>query len=475
MTNSLHRFSALDLQTKYRAHALSPVEVVQHLIQHAEHVQSKHNCFLAMCPEYALDQANKAEKMLMSGQHCAPLTGIPFTVKDIVNTQGLATTFGAVPMKNNIPEHDALIVKRMRDAGAILLGKTTTPEFGTAGMTESPLFGKTSNAWDASRTCGGSSGGAAVAIACGVGPLAVATDGGGSTRIPAACNGVVGIKQSIGVIPHSQVLDKFGNQTYVTPMTRTVADTALMLNAVAGGDACDPTSIGLDRQDFLASLHDRHDLKGLKFLHCQVPGGFPIDADVQRCFASTVERLKDMGAEVFPFDPSGLNVLSTWHVINHTVWLTRFKSLAEQHREQFSDIFLRQLDSARDYSAMDYQLAMNVRTQLFDRVQSLIQPNTYLVMPTLTRTALPLHQDFLGEMEIAGLSVPNIRAHWYPWTMLFNMTGHPAISIPCGFGTDGLPIGLHLVGGFRKDVELLQVSQCIEKSLGLTAFWPEGI
>ncbi len=475
MTDLLHRFSALDLQTKYRAHALSPVEVTQHLIKHAEKVQSKHNCFLAMCPEHALEQAKKAEKKLMSGQPCAPLTGIPFTVKDIVNTQGLTTTFGAVPMRNNIPEHDALIVKRMRAAGAILLGKTTTPEFGTAGMTESPLFGKTSNAWDTGRTCGGSSGGAAVAIACGVGPLAIATDGGGSTRIPAACNGVVGIKQSSGVIPHSQVLDKFGNQTYVTPMTRTVADTALMLNAVAGGDACDPTSIGLERQDFLASIHHRHDLKGLKFLHCQVPEGFPIDVDVQRCFESTLERLKDMGAEVFPFDPSGLNVLSTWHVINHTVWLTRFKTLAEQHREQFSEIFLRQLDSARHYSAMDYQLAMNVRTQLFDRVQSLIQPDTYLVMPTLTRTALPLHQNFLGEMEIAGLSVPNIRAHWYPWTMLFNMTGHPAISIPCGFGSDDLPIGLHLVGGFRKDAELLQVSQCVENSLGLTAFWPEGI
>jgi len=116
-----------------------------------------------------------------------------------------------------------------------------------------------------------------------------------------------------------------------------------------------------------------------------------------------------------------------------------------------------------------------VRSQLFDRVQSLIQPNTYLVMPTLTRTALPLHQDFLGEMEIAGQCVSNIRAHWYPWTMLFNMTGHPAISLPCGFGSDGLPIGLHVVGSFRKDTELLQVANCIESVLDLTSRWPEGL
>lgn len=475
MTDALHRLSALDLQKHYRAHTLSPVEVVQYLIEHADRIQGKHNCFLAMCPEDALAGARQAESKIMSGDSYPPLTGIPFTVKDIVNTKGVVTSFGAIPFKDNVPAQDALIVHRMKQAGAILLGKTTTPEFGTAGMTESPLFGKTSNAWNTTRTCAGSSGGAAVAIACGVGPLAVATDGGGSTRIPAACNGVVGIKQSSGVIPHSQVLDKFGNQTYVTPMTRTVSDTALMLDSVAGEDACDPTSIGLPNQSFMASLQDRHDLKGTRFLYCLIPDGFPIDPDVKSSIEFSLSLLSDLGAEVTSFDPVGMNVLSTWHVINHTVWLTRFKTLADQHRHQLSEIFLKQLDSARQYSAMDYQLAMNVRSQLFDRVQSLIQPNTYLVMPTLTRTALPLHQDFLGEMEIAGQCVSNIRAHWYPWTMLFNMTGHPAISLPCGFGSDGLPIGLHVVGSFRKDTELLRVANCIESVLDLTSRWPEGL
>jgi len=475
MPSALHRLSALDLQEHYRARTLSPVEVVQYLIEHASRVQSKHNCFLAMCPDDALTQARQAESDIMAGRRYPPLTGIPFTVKDIVNTKGVVTSFGTIQFKDNVPDQDALIVQRMKRAGAVMLGKTTTPEFGTAGMTESPLFGKTSNAWDVTRTCAGSSGGAAVAIACGVGPLAVATDGGGSTRIPAACNGVVGIKQSIGVIPHSQVLDKFGNQTYVTPMTRTVADTALMLDSVTGEDACDPTSIGLSRQQFLANLRDRSDLTGTRFLHCLVPDGFPVASEVESNFESVLSRLKELGAEVLPFDSTGMNVLTTWQVINHTVWLTRFKVLAEHHRDRFSETFLKQLDSARHYSAMDYQLAMNVRSQLFDRVQSLIQPNTFLVMPTLTRTALPLHQNFLGEMEIAGKSVSNIRAHWYPWTMLFNMTGHPAISLPCGFGSDGLPIGLHLVGQFRKDSELLQVAYCIESSLGLTKCWPEGL
>ncbi len=167
-------------------------------------------------------QAKDAERRIMSGEPLRILEGIPFTVKDIVNTKGVRTTFGAVPYKDNVPDHDAVAVARLRAAGAILIGKTTTPEFGTKCLTDSPLFGRTRNAWSRAASSGGSSGGAAVAVASGIAPLAVATDGGGSTRIPAACNGVVGLKQSNGVIPHSQVQDAFGNQTYVTPMTRTV-------------------------------------------------------------------------------------------------------------------------------------------------------------------------------------------------------------------------------------------------------------
>ena len=168
----------------------------------------------------------------MAGEPVDLLHGIPFTVKDIVNTKGVRTTFGALPYKDNVPDQDAVAVARLRAQGAILIGKTTTPEFGSKCFTDSPLFGRTRNAWSAARSSGGSSGGAAVAS--GIAPLAVATDGGGSTRIPAACNGVVGLKQSIGMIPQSQVQDAFGNQTYVTPTTRTVADTALMMQAMAG-------------------------------------------------------------------------------------------------------------------------------------------------------------------------------------------------------------------------------------------------
>lgn len=470
--NELCRLSAVELKERYRSKTLSPVEVMQAVLLRADHLNPHLNCCLTICHELALNGARQAEARIMSGQAYPPLTGIPFSAKDLINTKGIRTTYGALPFKDNVPNDDALVISRLRDAGAILFAKTTTPEFGTAGVTESPLFGKTRNAWSADRTSGGSSGGAAVAVASGIGPLALATDGGGSTRIPAACNGLVGIKQSSGIVPHSQVVDKFGNQTYVTPMTRTVADTALMLDAIAGEDECDPTSIGLRREDYYGAATRVSDLKGVKILYCLAPAGLPISDDVQTSFHKALNSLRELGAQIEPFNPAGLNVLTTWQVINHTVWLTRFKALADQYPTQLSPTFLKQLESAKKFSAIDYQEAMIARSQLYAQVQALVQPGHFLAMPTLSRTALPINIDFLGSFDIDGQSFDEIRANWYPWTMLFNMTGHPAISLSCGFGTDGLPIGLQLVGQYRKDAALLSLAAAFERSQNFTHLWP---
>ena len=471
-TIELCRLSAVELKERYRSKKLSPVEVMKAVLSRADHLNPSLNCCITICHELAMNGARLAEARIMSGQAYPPLTGIPYSAKDLINTKEIRTTYGALPFKDNVPDEDALVISRLRDAGAILFAKTTTPEFGTAGVTESPLFGKTRNAWAADRTSGGSSGGAAVAVASGIGPLALATDGGGSTRIPAACNGLVGIKQSSGIVPHSQVVDKFGNQTYVTPMTRTVADTALMLDAIAGEDECDPTSMGLRREDYYGAATRVSDLKGVKILYCLAPAGLPISDDVQTSFHKALNSLSELGAQIEPFNPAGLNVLTTWQVINHTVWLTRFKALADQYPTQLSPTFLKQLESAKKFSAIDYQEAMIARSHLYAQVQALVQPGHFLAMPTLSRTALPINIDFLGSFDIDGQSFDEIRANWYPWTMLFNMTGHPAISLPCGFGRDGLPIGLQLVGQYRKDAALLSLAAAFERSKNFTHLWP---
>jgi aspartyl-tRNA(Asn)/glutamyl-tRNA(Gln) amidotransferase subunit A len=409
----------------------------------------------------------------MSGDPVRLLEGIPFTVKDIVNTRGVRTTFGAVPYRDNVPDHDAVAVARLRAAGAILVGKTTTPEFGSKCLTDSPLFGRTRNAWSRERSCGGSSGGAAVAVASGIAPLAVATDGGGSTRIPAACNGVVGLKQSNGVIPHSQVQDAFGNQTYVTPMTRTVADTALMMQAMAGEDASDPWSIGIPATDFIGGAMPRGDLNGKKILFCLSPAGRKVSADVAAAFGAGLKTLEALGAELEEMPGDGFEVEPIWRAINHTVWRTRFERFAVEHRDELSKTFLRQLALAQSISGVDYQQAMFDRTILFRRVQALLQRADMLAMPTLSRTALPIGQDLFGTIEIDGEVFNDVRANWFPWTMPFNMTGHPAVSIPCGFGADGLPIGLQLVGRFRGDAELLRVCALFETAQNSLGRWPD--
>ncbi len=442
------------------------------MLSRAEELQPELNCFITLCTEQALVQAHVAERQVMAGEPLGLLHGIPLTIKDIVNTKDVRTTFGAVPYRDNVPTEDAVAAARLREAGAILIGKTTTPEFGSKCLTDSPLFGRTRNAWSAARTSGGSSGGAAVAVASGIGPLAVATDGGGSTRIPAACNGVVGLKQSNGVIPHSQVQDAFGNQTYVTPMTRTVADTALMMQAMAGEDGSDPWSIGLPVPDFIAAAVPGGDLRGRRILFCLSPPGKPVAADVAESFRKSLDRLAALGAELEESSGEGFDVEPIWRAINHTVWRTRFAPLAEKHRDELSEAFLKQLALASNVSAVAYQEAMFARTALFRRVQGLFARADWLATPTLTRTALPIDQDLFASIEIDGQRFDNLRPHWFPWTMPFNMTGHPAISLPCGFDREGLPIGLQLVGRFRADAELLRIAALFEASHDLLGRWP---
>jgi aspartyl-tRNA(Asn)/glutamyl-tRNA(Gln) amidotransferase subunit A len=473
MSDDLCLLSAAELRRRIGGKEISPLEVASAVLARAERLQPDLNCFITLCPDQALIQAKAAERRIMSGEPLRLLEGIPLTVKDIVNTRDVRTTFGAIPYADNVPDHDAVAVARLRAAGAILIGKTTTPEFGTKCLTDSPLFGRTRNAWSRERSSGGSSGGAAVAVASGIAPLAVATDGGGSTRIPAACNGVVGLKQSNGVIPHSQVQDAFGNQTYVTPMTRTVADTALMMQVMAGEDASDPWSIGIPATDYIGEALPRGDLRGKKVLFCLAPPGRKASADVAAAFSASLKTLETLGAELEEMQGDGFDVEPIWRAINHTVWRTRFERLAAEHQDQLSETFLKQLALAQKVSGADYQQAMFDRTTLFRRVQSALQRVDMLAMPTLSRTALPIEQDLFGTIDIDGEVFDDVRPNWFPWTMPFNMTGHPAVSIPCGFGADGLPIGLQLVGRFRGDAELLRACALFELAQNSLDRWPD--
>jgi len=471
--SALTRLSAAELRTRIAARNLSPVEVTEAVLACAEALQPELNCFITLAPEQARAAARKAEDAVMRGEPLGLLHGIPFAAKDLVNTAGVRTTFGSLLHADTVPKEDAVCAARLKQAGAILFGKTTTPEFGHKALTDAPLFGRTRNAWSAAHTSGGSSGGAAVAVAAGIGPIGIATDGGGSTRIPAAANGMVGLKQSNGVIPHSQVADAFGNYTYVTPMTRTVMDTALMLQAMAGPHPSDPWSIGVAPQDYLAAARAEGDLKGTRILYSATLGNTVVARDVRAAFEQALVRLRDLGAELVELSEALPDMEPVWKVINHTTWRARFDEMIRRDGNRLSPSLVRQVAMAADWSGADYQRAMFQRSDLFRMVQRWFETADYLVTPTLSRTALSIEQDLFEPIQIDGVEVGELRRNWFPYTMPFNITGHPALSLCCGYDTEGLPIGLQIVGRFRDEASVLRAAALYEASEAWLDRWPD--
>jgi aspartyl-tRNA(Asn)/glutamyl-tRNA(Gln) amidotransferase subunit A len=461
-TEDLSYMPAHALARAIRERRVSPVEVVRTVLDRAHRSQPALNAFITLCPEQALAAAHKAEAAAMRGEAAGPLSGVPFSVKDLVNTAGVRTTYGSLIFEHHVPEADAVAVARLKAAGAILVGKTTTPEFGQKGLTEAPLFGRTRNAWRADRTSGGSSGGAAVALACGLGPLAVGTDGGGSTRIPAACNGVVGLKQSLGVVPHDRAEDAFGNISCITPMARTVADTALMLDAMAGPHASDPHTLNRVRPGYYAAATAGGDLAGLKVAWRPRIGNSVVAALVLETCAGAARVFADLGAAVFEVPDDFDNAEELWLILNGSYRLAQFGHHLAQHRQRMDPTLVAQLDRAAKYSAQELYRAIFLRTVMYRHVQRWFDQADIVVSPTLARTALSIDHDFFAPVEIDGRPVDTMRRAWYPYTLPFNMTGNPALSIPCGFDGDGLPVGLQLVGRIGEDALLLRAAALFE-------------
>ncbi|HYC64148.1 MAG TPA: amidase family protein, partial [Reyranellaceae bacterium] len=362
---TLWQLPASELREKIASKEVSPVELMRAVLARVERLQPVLNCFITVIADHAMLAAQQAEDAVMRGDKLGLLHGIPYAAKDLVNTAGVRTTFGSLLHERNVPKTDAVAAARMKEAGALLFGKTTTPEFGHKCLTDGPLFGRTRNAWSAERTSAGSSGGAAVAVAAGLGPIGIATDGGGSTRIPAAANGMVGLKQSNGIIPHSQVADLFGNYTYVTPMTRTVMDTALMLQAMAGPHPSDPWSIGTSVRDYVAAARSEGDLKGKRILHSATLGNTYVAKDVLTAFDAALGRFRDLGAELVELDAKNLpDMEPVWKVINHTTWRARFDDMIRHDGNRMTPSLVRQVAMASEWTGADYQKAMFQRADL---------------------------------------------------------------------------------------------------------------
>jgi len=424
--------------------------------------------------ERAREEAAAAEVLLASGADLPPLLGVPYTVKDLVDTAGVRTTYASAILEHNIPEHDAVTVARMKAAGAVLVGKVSTPEFGHKPMNESPLFGRTVNPWDQSRTSGGSSGGSAAALASGMAPLSIGTDAGGSIRIPAACCGVVGMKGTLGLVPHDNAPDGFGNFSNQGPMARSVADAALMLSVLAGPHPNDPHSHGLPKDDYVAAAKGQGGLKGVKIGWLPFMGNALIDPEILAACEARRDALAERGAENIAFDEPFENTEPYWLVITQSLWVARFEDKLAEFGPRMTPTLLRGIEEGKSYSAAELQRAITFRTQLYRRVQSWFERVDFLMMPTLSRTAIDADHDFYQPITIGNRKAGGIRQTWYPYTHPFNMTGHPAITIPCGIMADGLPAGVQIVGPMMGDGAIIRLAAMIEQAHPWAHLWPDA-
>lgn len=454
---------ATEMAAMIAAKDISPVEVNDAVLERIETVQPKLNPFITICADEARVAAKAAEAAVMAGDDLGPLHGVPFTVKDLVNTAGVRTTYGSHALEDNIPEHDALSVARLKAAGGIMVGKTTTPEFGHKPMTEAPLFGRTLNPWNQDRTSGGSSGGAGVAAAAGLGPLHVGTDGGGSIRIPAAACGIVGMKQTLGRVPHDGTPDSFALMSFIGPMTRTVADCALMLDVMSGPHPSDVHSLGRETPDLIGAAAADGDLSGLRIGCRTFLGNEVIDTETRNLFDGAMPAFSDAGGTLIASDGPFTPTLPFWAPLTYSMWAARFGGYADQLGDKMSETLRYWINEAQGVSGVAVQDAMAVRTRIFREVEAWFDDVDLVIMPTITRPALPVDHDPREAIEIEGKSVDVPRAAWYPYTHPFNLTGHPAITVPSGWTADGMPVGLQIVGPWLADDLVLRAAACFER------------
>jgi Asp-tRNA(Asn)/Glu-tRNA(Gln) amidotransferase A subunit family amidase len=459
--------SALELRERFRSREISPVEALTAVLDRIERINPALNAFVTLVPEEALEQARRAEHELTrrDREELGALHGIPVAIKDLTPTAGIRTTFGSVNFADHVPDSSALAWDRIRAAGAILVGKTTTPDFGLLGVTQSTLTGTTNNPWNVERTAGGSSGGSAVAAAAGLAYLTWGSDGGGSIRVPAACCGVVGLKGSPGRMPAwGEGPQLYETVATVGPLTRTVADCALLLSVTAGPDPRDPIALPDSGEDWLAAASSGS-LDGVRIACSADLGQATVSQESQRLFTDALDVLRDLGATVEPVAlelPDTLDYFLAW-------WGPGFVDAYDQAMsagaapDSFPPATRDLVQRARDVTfAQARAAAAQLRPALGRALSDVLSRHDFLVCPTMPLTAFPHPGAAGGNTHVDGAPVRIPSLDFHRLTEPFSHAGLPALTVPCGFDRDGLPAGLQIVGGFRDDAGVLRVGAAYE-------------
>ncbi len=452
-SDDLAFMSASDLSAAIRARRVSPVEVVDAVLERIGRLNPRLNAFSTLTAESARREAREAEAAVMRGDRLGPLHGVPVSIKDLVITRGVRTTFGSWIYAENIPAEDAPLVERLKAAGAILVGKTTTPEFGWKGVTDSPLCGITRNPWNPERTPGGSSGGAAAAVAAGLAPLAVGTDGGGSIRIPGSFCGIFGLKPTYGLIPVYPA-SATGTLSHAGPMTRSVRDAALMLQVMAGPDDRDPLSLPSQAVDFVASL--TRGVRDLRVAWSPTLGYAVLHPEVRAATEQAARRFEDLGCRVEHVERLFEDPDPIWAPLFYGGIAARLQDALGEWRDRMDPGLVQVVEEGRRIGAVEFVKASLARAAFYETVRKFFRHYDLLLTPTL---AVP---PFAAGAEQPPDRPAGSRLAWVAFTYPFNLTGQPAATVPCGFTQDGLPIGLQIVGRRLEDATVLRAAAAYE-------------
>lgn len=447
---------AAEVAGAIRTKRVSPVEVVDAVLARIDRLNPRLNAYCTVTHDAARAAARAAETAVARGDALGILHGVPVSIKDLVMTKGVRTTWGSKMYEHFVPNEDAPVVERLKQAGAIVLGKTNTPEFGYKGVTDNPVFGPSRNPWSLKHTPGGSSGGGAAAVAAGLGPLAVGTDGGGSIRIPCSCCGVFGLKPTLGRVAAAPTYGGLDTLSHTGPMTRTVRDAALMMNAIAGPDPRDLSSLPADGVDYLADLG--RGIGGLRLAWTPDWGYAAVDPEVRGIAEAGAKRFAEAGCRVEEAHPGFQSPEAPFQVVFGASMAARLGDKLPEWRDRLDPGLVLTLEQGMKWSAVDFVNAANWRRALSDAFVKFFARHDLLLTPTLAAPPLPVGVNFYDEIGGRKVNPPA----WFAFTYPINLIGYPAATVPCGWTADGLPVGLQIIGPRFADALVVRAAAAFE-------------
>ena len=464
----LCRLPGLVLGRMIASRDIRPSELMQAILERIDRLNPRLSAYCTVDPDRAMAQAREADGRLARGEAAGPLFGVPVSLKDLIDTAGLRTTYGSLLFEHHVPGTDAVLVERLRAAGCPVIGKTNTAEFGCKFATDNRVFGATLNPWNPALGPGGSSGGATAQVAAGMGPLAVGNDGGGSIRIPSCCCGVYGLKPQFGRIPSWPRHDGWSPLIHEGPIARTVRDAAALMDILAGPDGRDRSSLTLPKAQYLRACDG--DIRGLRVAWSADLGYERLDPRVREICEKAVKAFEEMGCtveEAHPGIPCPDRIFQVILLSRMVVWLER--ELPGNFRERVDPMLAAFIPLMNGFTTRDVIRALFDAEALRDRMDAFFSRYDLLLTPVLPTP--PYEPGVAGPREIAGEKVPPLLP--FCFTIPFNLTGQPAASVPAGFTEDGLPVGLQIVGRACDEPTVLRASACFEEARPWAHRWPE--